>query len=577
MTDNPKDPAKPGARPGSGTSAGKRPAATIDLKATEIERRDIPSQDASEPSGPSNSTQETMGTWASMGDPQQPLGADESASAPKSADPAAAQTPRAAADRNRNRFLSGGFFSHMLAGVAGAGIAIFGADYLANTVGLSLPTYSAAQVDQLTRRIGTLEQDAKEHNGDAAAARLREQLDALQAKVEQTAAATATLGGVQSAQQELAGRATKLEQSLSAQPPGPEIASRLGKLEDQFKMLAQAGASGQAGNTGTMAALIAKVDGMGANLDTHLAEMRRSLQTDIQKQSSHFEERLSEVDKGMAVDTLKASGKTLSDQIVGLRADGDKLHQDVATIAAGNDALRKDLAALQQTTTDLKAQVQGEAATFAKSQQLTDVNATAAKLQSDVASIAARDQSREQGANRILLTLELANLKRAVERGGGYAKELGEVKRLAPKGLDLTALDAGADKGLPTNALLASEFKDLTWNILNADGKPSGDGSLLGELWQGARSVVQVRRTGEVAGDSTDAVLARTEARLQSGDLEGGFREIAQLKGDARKAAEPWTAKLAGRLSVDQAIAEVETGLAKLMGPGGATTAPTTN
>jgi len=507
----------------------------------------------------------------------------DSASSAKPADapepkPAKASPPPAAVRaKSGSGSGAGSFVSHMLAGVAGAGLAIFGADYLANTIGLSLPTYSAGQVEGLTRRLETLEQATKERTGDAATSLLREQVDALKVKVEQAAAVATTVDAVQTQQKQIADRAAKLEQALSAQPPGPETAGRIGKLEDQFKLMAQAGAAGQSGNSGTMAGLIAKVDAMGTGLDAHLDETRKSLQAELQKQSTHFETRLAEVDKSMSVDTLKASGKSLSDQIVTLRADGDKLHQDIATVAAGNDALRKELAGLTETTTALKTKIEADAATFAKSQQLSDVNATAAKLQSDVAAIAAKDQSREQGANRILLTLQLANLKRAVERGGSYAKELAEVKRLSPKGLDLTALDAGAEKGLPTNALLTSEFKDLTWSILNADGKPSGDGSLLGELWQGARSVVQVRRTGEVAGDSTEAILARAESRLQASDLDGTLREVAQLKGDARKVAEPWMAKLAGRLAVDQAMANVEADLAKLMGPNGAAAPASTN
>ena len=585
MTDNPKDPMKSGSRLGPGSQAGKRPAATIDLQATEIERRDIsPDQSDSteaEAAKIADAPQATPETGAAAADTaaKASVGNEtlEAVGNSAAAEPAPAKPAMAApASRQAARRASGvsGFVSHLLAGAAGAGLAIFGADYLANTVGLSLPTYSAAQVDQLTRRIGVLEQGAADHSNDPAAALLREQLDALRVKVEQTAAAATTLDSVQTEQKQLEERTAKLDQLLTAQPPASATTGRIAKLEDQFKMLAQSGAAGQGGNAGTMAALIAKVDAIGADLDSHLGETRKSLQLDMQKQSAHFEDRLSEVDKGMSVDTLKATGKTLSDQIVTLKADADKLRQDIATVAAGNRQLRQDLAALQQATTDLKTQVTADAGTFAKSQQLSDVNATAAKLQSDLAVIAARDQSREQSAGRIMLALELGNLKRAVERGGAYVNELAEVKRLAPKTLDLTALEAGAEKGLPTNSLLTSEFKDLTWSILNADSKPSGDGSLLGQLWQGARSVVQVRRTGDVAGDGTEAILARAETRLLADDLDGTLREVAQLKGDARKAAELWMAKLASRLAVDQAMSEVEAGLAKLMGPAGGSAAP---
>ena len=563
MTDNPRDPTKPG------TYGAKRPAATIDLQAIEIETSE-PKPDDSISGKEADATGEIRNseTWSTQAKAEETAKAD--VSEPETNKQQSPASARHAAVKPKGGSSVGGLISHLAAGALGAGLAVFGADYLVNTVGLSLPTYSAAQVDQLNRRIATLEQDARDHSNDPAANLMREQLDALKVKVEQTAGATGAIPAIQSEQKQLAEKAAKLDQQLTAQPPGSETTGRIAKLEDQFNSLAQAGAAGQGGNAGTMAALITKVDSIGANLDTHLDEMRKSLQAELQKQSTHFEDRLTEVDKSMSVDTLKATGKTLTDQIVGLKTDADKLHQDIATVAAGNQSLRQDLAALQQATADLKTQIASQAGTFAKSQQLTDVNATQSKLQAELAAIAARDQTREQSANRILLMLDLGNLKRAAQSGAPYAKELAEVKRLAPKDLNLSTLDASADKGLSTNAVLTSEYKDLTWSLLNADTKPTEDGSLLGQLWQGARSVVQVRRTGEVAGDSTEAIVARTEGKLQLDDLEGALRETTQLKGGARKIAEPWMAKLASKLAVDQAMGEVESGLAKLMGPSSA-------
>ena len=249
-----------------------------------------------------------------------------------------------------------------------------------------------------------------------------------------------------------------------------------------------------------------------------------------------------------------------------MKTTSSKLAQDIATVGAGTQQLRQDLAALKAATSGLETQLQAATGSFAKTDQLSSVNATTTKLQADLAAIAARDQSREQGANRILLSLQLANLKRVVERGGPYAKELADVKRVAPKDLDLSALDATADKGLATTQQLASEFTEMTWSLVNADAKTTDDGSLISQLWQGARSVVQVRKT-DATGDSADAVVARTEAKLQRGDLDGAMRDISLLKGDARKAADPWIAKLAARLSLDQALAGVDASLLKLMGP----------
>ena len=570
MTGNPNDPTKAGTRQGMGQQPGKRPAATLELQATEIERRDLPTDAAT-------ATGETGGTASeAMPDPaqaQSPPPDDISAAQPAETSSGGNRRPETkatvAASRPRRPSGVGSFLSHLAAGIVGAAVAIFGADYAANTFGLSIPTYSAGQMDQLARRMGALEQDTKEHGAGAEANLIKEQIESLKAKVDLTAAAPDAIKAIQAQQQDLARRTGELTTLLKNQGPGADTSGRIGKLEDQFKMLAQSGASGQSGTVGQAAALVAKVDTIGTTLDEHLAEMRKSLQGDLQKQSAHFEDRLSEIDKGMSVETLKAGSKTLSDQIVGLKADAQKLQQDIATVGTGDRQLRQDLAALQQTTADLKTELHATTGSFAKTDQLSSVNATAAKLQADLAAITARDQSREQGANRILLTLQLANLKRAVERGGSYAKELAEVKRLAPKDLNLSALEADADKGLPTSAMLLAEFKDLTWPIVNADGKLTDDGSLIGQLWQGARSVVQVRKTGDVAGDSPDSIVARAEARLQSGDMEGTLREIGQLKGEARKTAEPWVNKVTARLVLDHGIADVEASLVKLMGPVG--------
>ncbi len=556
MTDTPKDPSKAGLRPGAGPQQAKRPSATIDLQATEIERRDLPGSDAGAEAKPSEKTAA----------PEMAAEPAKTESARPSASKSSAASSAPPAKSVRRSSGVGGFLSHTVAGLAGAAAALFGADYLAN-IGFDIPTFSAAQVQQLNRRIATLELSNTENGTAPTTNLLKEQIEAMRVQLAGFAPSPAAIDVLKTQQSQLAERAGKLEQMLSAQSANTGPTERVTKLEEQFKLMAQSGATGQGGQPGQMAALVAKLDGIGVTLDERLAEMRKSLQGDMKKQSAHFEDRLSEVDKGMAVETLKASGKTLSDEIVGMKAAGDKLGQDIATVGAGAQQLRQDLAALKATTGDLGAQLLAATGSFAKTDQLSSVNATTTKLQADLAAIAARDQSREQGANRILLSLQLANLKRVVERGGSYAKELADVKRIAPKDLDLSALDANAEKGLATTQQLASDFKSMTWSLVNADAKPSDDGSLIGQLWQGARSVVQVRKTGNVDGSGPDAIVARAEARLQAGDLEGTLREVNQLQGDARKAADPWIAKLGARLSLDQGLAAVDASLLKLMGP----------
>ncbi len=50
----------------------------------------------------------------------------------------------------------------------------------------------------------------------------------------------------------------------------------------------------------------------------------------------------------------------------------------------------------------------------------------------------------------MLLTLELANLKRALDRGDSYARELEAVRKVAGEGVDLAALERYSRNGVPT-------------------------------------------------------------------------------------------------------------------------------
>ena len=552
MSDIPKDPGKAGQRGGFDPLAAKKPSATLDLRATEIERRDMPGSDTIEAAATAEAPKEETVLEAKISAPPPP--------------------PKAPLKPARQGSAFGRFVSHLAAGVAGAAVAIFGADYAANTFGFSIPTYSAGQMEQIARRMGALEQEAKEKGVGTQVNLLKEQFESLKAKLDQTASTASALPALQAAQKEAAARALQIEQLAGSKANAAEVIARLAKLEDQFKTLADAGASGKGGSPAQVAALVAKFDAIGNGLDAQLAEMRKGLAADVQKQTSHFEDRLREIDKGMSVESVKAGNKALGESIAGIKAEAGRLGQDIAALAEGNKEIRAGLGALKQSTESLKAQMEASAGSFAKTAELSSVNAAAAKLQADLAAIAARDKNREDGAGRILLALQLANLKRVAERGIGFQKELAEVKRLAPKDLDLSALEASAEKGLPTSAALAGEFKDLTWSVVNAGAPATQDGSLIGQLWQGASSIVQVRKTGEVTGNSAEATVARTEARLAAGDLEGALAEANKLTGDARKAADPWIARLGQRLALDQAIAAIDASLSRLMGP-----APTVN
>ncbi len=73
-------------------------------------------------------------------------------------------------------------------------------------------------------------------------------------------------------------------------------------------------------------------------------------------------------------------------------------------------------------------------------------------------------------------------------------------------------------------------------------------------------SVVTVRReSGEVAGDSPSAVLARAEGRLTDGNLAAAVRELEQLDGPEAEVAQNWLNDARARLEAERALSALST------------------
>lgn len=159
-------------------------------------------------------------------------------------------------------------------------------------------------------------------------------------------------------------------------------------------------------------------------------------------------------------------------------------------------------------------------------------------------------------AARAALGLALANLARAVETPGPFAAELDAVAAFLPEEPALQNLSAAAAEGVPTRAALAARFPSLAQNAFDAERRASEDG-----IWtrfvSNAKSLVTVRRTGEISGETTEAVIARMEERLKVQDLAGAVAEARTLQGPAAEAAAPWLADAEARLQVDELVRDL--------------------
>ena len=110
-----------------------------------------------------------------------------------------------------------------------------------------------------------------------------------------------------------------------------------------------------------------------------------------------------------------------------------------------------------------------------------------------------------------------------------------------------------ANQGIPALPIIREQFDSMAAAVLEAKWtKPEAD------WWQrilaGLASIVTLRRTGDLEGNDLEAVLARAEIALNSGDLE---RTVSLLEGigkPALKAAEFWFRDARARLVAETTI-----------------------
>jgi hypothetical protein len=588
MPDDKKDPQ--GRKPGSDTADPKKPKATLDLKATVIETRDMPKSGADAAEKFASKASESKASDTKADAAANALGED-GAGEPSSG--AAKGADAKAADGSPPPGRPGSFLSHLLAGAAGAVLTLFAANALSDRYGLG-----GANVEELTNRIATLEAEVREQAADTSESTLRDRIARVEADLLAAGGWKERVAALETEQQEAANAINAAEARLAeiaAQPTGDgaidaAVAQRLDAMEKQLATIAEASKTGEGGNVAGLAALTGRISDFEAELQSRVEGVKKAFEERLVKEVAALDSRLAEgltAGSGATVQiaTLKEGNLRLGRDIEGLKLASERLEESIDGVRAAGEETRSQvqkLAEIDTTTTrtidSLKAELTGalgeRVTTGDLAKTLEPLGAKLAVVESDIAGLKTNETNRNEAANRILLSLELSNLRRAIERGGSFAKEMAAVTVIAPKDLDLSALAAHAQAGLPSMASLEAGFPAAANAALDAERSSDPDASVIDRLWSGAQSIVRVRKTGEVAGTTTEAVIARMEQRLAMSDLEGVSKEAAGLSAPAKAAMAPWLRQVEARLTVDRSLASIEDGLKKLIG---AATASGTN
>ena len=340
-----------------------------------------------------------------------------------------------------------------------------------------------------------------------------------------------------------------------------DLEARLGGLGDRLDVLRgdrDSAAESLAGVAGRADDALAEVQAQGrriAGLETEIDALGA-----LSERISALESTLAEVADLARTDPDRAATLALEQRVDGIEA----------TLAGG-----ADLAAPRPT--DTRAAERLDALEVRLGEAL-DVGAAVAalgeeaarlgdRLGAGTARIAALEAAAAAGdPRRIDLVLAIGRLREALAGSGPYADDLALVVELgageAALGAALDTLAARADSGVPAGSVLRARFTLVARDAIQADRDSEAEDWLDKTVARLGR-LVSVRRTGEIAGDATDAVLARAEVRLAEDDLGAAVAELGALEGAAAAAAAKWLGDAEARLGAERALAKLAAAAAR--------------
>jgi len=305
---------------------------------------------------------------------------------------------------------------------------------------------------------------------------------------------------------------------------------------------------------GLLGGLIALVVGYYAlgNFRDRLPFVSETSAEQIKAAQDSLAKRISEV-----ADNSGDARAQLADRIAALDTRTEGLAQTdeeaIATLTARVDTLEQQL----QTATDTTDETARAARIADVSQRLAALEESISTLRASLDEVRAQSQENVAAARASALAVALMNLRSAVHGGGAYAAALQTVRDLSTEPLETNALTASAEDGVPTLRELRARFPRYANNALDAVGA-TGDDSIIGQIVESARSVVNVRPVGEIEGDTPSAIIARMENRLKAGDLQGVVAQSDQLSGEAAVQLLPWIEQVKTRINADKELDALE-------------------
>jgi hypothetical protein len=368
------------------------------------------------------------------------------------------------------------------------------------------------------------------------------------------------------------------EASRSRPTPGPEIGEftrRLGALEARQREERQPQGEGVGGKVEELAHAVGLLTEGQASLSREIAAVagKSTRPVDVPPELS---QRVVKLEQGLAAianapqpPPATALAMRLAELEKSVHETSDAVTSAVAQFDAALSASRSDEQRLAQGLSSLREESAEQWRGAARAADMTPLAAKVAAMERELKAVLGNEAGRAADTSRLIVGLELAELRRAADRGEDVSAELTRLQQSAGATLNLSALAGAMREGVPSIQELTKSFRAAASAMIDAEHEPA-DATLVERLLSGARSIVRIRKIGHAAADdSVEAVTERMEAALQQGRLGEALAYAKSLPPKAELAGEDWLRKARARVAVDQAIADAEAALKTSLAGGG--------
>jgi hypothetical protein len=157
-------------------------------------------------------------------------------------------------------------------------------------------------------------------------------------------------------------------------------------------------------------------------------------------------------------------------------------------------------------------------------------------------------------SERAARAIAIGLLRQGADSGQPFAVDLAMLKALGLDGEDVAALEPLAKKGAPTIPALQAAFPSVVDAIIAATTAVDPDAGFFDQVAALGSTLVTIRPTAPIEGDTPEAIVSRMQAAVNRADLATALDERGKLPAEGLAASASWAAAAADRVAIDAII-----------------------